>query len=296
MKRFFLSAVLSLYICASAFAAYPYDSICQVISGRSGGSATLVAVSDTHALLLTCQHVVHKAGNNVYIHFTSTGEKLHGIVVEVGKNGFDIALVLCPRPKGLRPVPVTLPNWRDTGCITNAGYPGLTGTLEWQTGELRSLGTDVMTYTCRPIPGMSGGATFDQYGNLVGVITRYARRFGQSSSGPDMINFLSKYVQETKPSSFKSSFPSYQDPVPAGPPETLIITPEPYAEWLPFIWEKYNIQPPLEEIRPLLEEKSKKESTTVPLAIAATLEVHIEHDHKRVRKKTRRRRVFRRWR
>jgi len=65
---------------------------------------------------------------------------------------------------------------------------------------------------------------------------------------------------------------------------------------LPFIWEKYNIQPPLEEIRPLLEEKSKKESTTVPLAIAATLEVHIEHDHKRVRKKTRRRRVFRRWR
>lgn len=109
LRRLFLSIVLLVSCTATVIAAYPYDSICEILveSGRgySGGSATLIALSDDQALLLTCQHVAERAGKTVKINWAATGETMTGKVIRVAPNGLDAALIVCPRPEGLRAVP-----------------------------------------------------------------------------------------------------------------------------------------------------------------------------------------------
>lgn len=195
---------LVLIVPSFADAAYPYDSIAEILFDRgdefneyNGGSASLIAVSDTEALLLTCSHVAEEVGGEIRVHWAATGEMSVGRVVATGGRQ-DIALCICPRPKGLYPIPLTLAGLYSSGRITNAGFPGLTGTLEWQTGELTAVRDSTIVYDCRPIPGMSGGVTFDQYGNQIGVIIQYGARGGVSSSGPDMFLFVRGYLQEHK--------------------------------------------------------------------------------------------------
>ena len=199
LRALFLTFVLFCPI--SSWAAYPYSSVAEILvevgNGYNGGSATLVAVSKSHALLLTAQHVVVRKGKTVHIRWPETQEQLVGEVVRIGQ-GQDIALIMCPRPKNLYPVPVILPVIRESGPITNAGFPGSEGVLKWQQGEIISLSDTVLTYTCKPISGMSGGATFDKYGNLIGVITHYSLRGGGSASGVKMMEFLRRNYASTE--------------------------------------------------------------------------------------------------
>lgn len=282
MKRFLLGIVLTLCVCCNLFAAYPYDSIAKIVVGKSGGSATLVAVTDSEALLLTAAHVAMRVGNNVRVVWPS-GDRSTGKVIELGKYKYDIAMVLCPRPKGLRPVPITLPNSLSTGRITNIGYPGNLG-LEWQTGELYGISRGQITYSCRPIPGMSGGATLDQYGNLIGVITRYGPRSGESSSGTDMMNFVSRYMKSAQAKTWETQAASFSEPVAKGKSEQEILAPDDWESYILYIGLVYNVHPFEPEPEPLPEVKEKEPT----LSLAAKTPIRTN------RKKCRRTRVRRR--
>ncbi len=199
-----LLTFLILVVGSNSFAAYPYDSVSEVVVPNArfipgvghikanAGSATLIAVSTDQALLLSCKHVAIEAGKEVRVYWPATGEKSVGEVLLVGEHQ-DIAMCICPRPKGLRPIPIRAPRVGST--ITNAGYPGAHSILEWQRGRVSSIGKSRMQYSCKPRPGMSGGATFDEYGNQVGVIIEYWPWGGVSASGPDMLKFVGRFIK-----------------------------------------------------------------------------------------------------
>jgi len=284
MKQVSLAIVLLLCSCAGAFAAYPYDSICEIRIGRSGGSGTLIAVSETQALVLTCQHVAERPGMTVRINWAATGEQSEGKVLAIGANRLDIAVVICPRPTGLLPVPVTIPSWVSTKKIINAGFPGLTGTLEWQTGKVVGIDSEEIRYSCRPIPGMSGGATLDQNGNLVGVITRYGPRYGLSTSGTDMMIFVARFMKTTTIKTWKTGIIDYSDVAPDGPEATNIKAPDDWHQFQWFVWEEYT--------KPFRESLEPKEQTpdvpdvVVPEDEPTLLPATLEEPEKHVRKPT----------
>ena len=286
MKRFLLVLAIFFSAYTGTFAAYPYDSVCEILvkarQGYNGGSASLVAVSETQALLLTCEHVCEEAGKEVKILWPATGEKMVGRVLKVGR-GLDIAICICPRPKDLRPIPVAYPNIITSGVITNAGFPGVTGTLEWQQGKLQGIDYDQIYYSCRPIPGMSGGATFDQYGNIIGVIVAYGREHGFSTSGKAMAIFLADYMINHKVVDWSPG--KVQEEVLLDPPpaEDMIRAPKDYEEFHKIMEEDYEIkQQPIPQLDTAADDTELKK--------AATLEVR----EKRVRKSATGRRSFRR--
>lgn len=244
MRQLFL--VLTFWLSSAVlFAAYPYDSICEIRVKGSGGSATLIAVSEKNALLLTCKHVALRAGNKVKVYWPATGEKSDGRVLKVGRRGFDIAICICPRPKGLLPVPVTGPSRTKSGRVTNAGYPGLDGTLGWQTGKITNISPSQITVTCRPVPGMSGGATFDQRGNLIGIIIKYGRRSGYSTSGTDMLYFVSQFMTSAKTVNVWMVGTRHNTgKIPVALKKTKVVAPADWDEFLVYIWVRY-IEPPL---------------------------------------------------
>ncbi len=246
MRHSVLALIAFLLLHTSAFAAYPYDSVCQImVKARSGfyngGSASLVAVSDKQALLLTCGHVCVTSGSEVRILWPGTGEEMVGRVLKVGK-GLDIAICICPRPKGLRPIPVAYPNVITSGVITNAGFPGVTGTLEWQQGKLLGINYSDIYYSCRPIPGMSGGCTFDQYGNQIGVIVAYGRDRGFSTSGKGMANFLADYMINHKVKQWSTGKVQEKEKLPPLPAESMIRAPKDYAEFQKILKEDYGVK------------------------------------------------------
>lgn len=221
-------------------AAFPYSSVCEILvesgNGYAGGSATLIAVSEDQALLLTCEHVALEAGKEVKINWASLGQLSTGKVLLVGV-GQDIAMCICPRPPGLRPVAVKAPVLG--GVIVNAGFPGITGTLEWQVGTVTEITETEVTYTCRPIPGMSGGATFDSHGNLVGVITHYGWDSGGSASGSKMIEFVNKFMATTDVQ-WCQGVEEVDTAIEVAPAEDKINAPEPYFEFVEFIYTEYT--------------------------------------------------------
>lgn len=246
LRSLFLSIALIVASAATALAAYPYDSICEILvpeaSGYSGGSATLIAVSDTQALLLTAQHVVSRPGKSVKISWPATGAHSKGKVIRIAPNGLDAALILCPRPDGLRPVPVAPIDPCKSEYIVNAGFPGITGTLEWQAGKVTDLTKVDLRYSCRPIPGMSGGCTFDQYGNLVGIIQYYSREGGGSTSGVAMLTFLRDYILENTVA-WEADYPQRETFLEQGTPESQIVAPSAWNEFIVYLYEEYETGP-----------------------------------------------------
>lgn len=242
IKRFILALFL-IIPSTLLFAGYPYDSVCEIRVDRGGGSATLIAVSDDKALLLTCQHVAERVGDKVKVNWAATGEEGAGAVVAIGEKGLDIALCVVPRPLGLLPVPVTMPSRTKSGPITNIGFPGMTGVLGWQRGEIISISSDELRYDCRPIPGMSGGATLDQYGNVIGVITRYGRSWGLSTSGTDMMYFLRNYAQTHAEAGWVMDAPETTLQLSAAAPAEQVVVPEDWDEFEMYIFWEYLLPP-----------------------------------------------------
>ena len=137
------------------------------------GSGTIIVVSETQVLVLSCKHVIRRPGRYVKAYWPNVpgGFTSYGWSIDVGGTQ-DIAAFITQRPPGVRPVRVQLPRI-DSGPFTNVGFPSGGAGLEWQQGKFGSLSHSEFYYTvARPVPGMSGGATFDRFGNLVGVIVR----------------------------------------------------------------------------------------------------------------------------
>jgi len=274
----YLATIALLLLPTNLLAAYPYDSVAEVLveSGNhyNGGSATLIAVSGDQALILSCKHVAEEAGRDIEVHWAATGEQSKGKVLLVGEDQ-DIAMCICPRPKGIRPVPVTSAGVGQ--YIVNAGFPGLTGTLEWQQGKILTTGVSEMTYTCRPIPGMSGGATFDRYGNQVGVIIAYSLDCGISSAGDDMRSFINHFVQT---SDVTWQFPALgKELITCGPASQDVNAPEDFAEFLNFLYDRYVGPDAIPSTSPLLDGKfdeCKPEGCRIGVGTTADLSLTVE--------------------
>ena len=193
-----LLTVLFCLIASVSLAAYPYDAVCDITVGRTGGSGTIIAVSETQALVLSCKHVIRRPGRYVKAYWPNVpgGFTSYGWSIDVGGTQ-DIAAFITQRPPGVRPVRVQLPRI-DSGPFTNVGFPSGGAGLEWQQGKFGSLSHSEFYYTvARPVPGMSGGATFDRFGNLVGVIVRYGNSGGVSTSGSEMMEFVDRFRRKS---------------------------------------------------------------------------------------------------
>jgi len=137
-----------------------------------GGSGTLVGVAGDAALVLTCRHVTEREGYACEL-FWRNGEKTNGWVASVPApvqgNEFsnDLALVICERPKGVKPVPVVKFN-PDDGPFYSIGY---------RRGELlmavsrtaKEPGDGLIRMSAPILPGLSGGLTCNRFGQQVGV-------------------------------------------------------------------------------------------------------------------------------
>ena len=172
---------------------YPYSSVGTVAVPSLGwyGSGTLIErLPDGRCLVLTNQHVVKEAGRKVKLHFPAAGDTVQGVVVAADAR-IDAALVLCGPLPDTYPVKVALPQKSDYGYV-NVGFPSYGREHpEIQAGRLRSVYSDAeFTYWARPFPGMSGGATFNSRGELVGVVRAYTPEYGISVGGPDLLRFI----------------------------------------------------------------------------------------------------------
>jgi hypothetical protein len=208
----------------------------------NGGSATLIAVSETQGLLLTCQHVVLAKDKEVFIRYRN-GTKSRGKVYSLAPNGLDAALVICPRPEGINPVPVVQPSSNSGQTIINCGYPGNDHVLRWQRGTTTSQNSVELRYDVRPIPGMSGGATFDEYGNLIAVVQFYNRRGGGSTGGSGLRSYLAAFIKSNAKVAWGG---------PPGPNESefelvaegsMQDAPDEFSDWALWTWNEFETGP-----------------------------------------------------
>ena len=246
LYRIFLTLCLALVPLNGIQAAHPYDSVAEIAVKKgtrfNGGSATLIAVSETQGLLLTCQHVVLTKDREVWIRFR--GElRCKGKVYSLAPNGLDAALVICPRPEGIQPVPVVALDPAVGRTIVNAGYPGDDHVLRWQSGTTTSESDTTLRYNVRPIPGMSGGPTFDEYGNLVAVVQFYNRKGGGSTGGRALRAYLADFIKKNAKVAWGG---------PANPSETkfelvaegsMEDAPEEFSDWAAWAWDEFRTGP-----------------------------------------------------
>lgn len=196
IKRFLFALLLST-ICAPALAEYPWDSVCKVsvalrANAYNGGSGTLIAVDETSALVLTVKHVAERVGLPTVCNWN--GVRCEGTVLAVSPNA-DLALLRVKRPAGVRPVPVAAAA-PDTGPFVMAGYPGYDREhLRWQQGTYVDHDSITLVVTCRPEPGMSGGATFNRYGQVVGAVSAYGPANGYAGDGSALRALVAPYLK-----------------------------------------------------------------------------------------------------
>ncbi len=259
LYRILLTLCLTLVPLNGIQAAHPYDSVAEIAvkkGGRfNGGSATLIAVSPTQALLLTCQHVVLKKDKEVYIRYRN-GTKSRGTVYSLAPNGLDAALVICPRPEGIAPVPVVAPGSNSGQIIVNCGYPGNDHVLRWQKGKTTGQDSTTLRFDVRPIPGMSGGATFDEYGNLVAVVQFYNRRGGGSTGGTALRAYLAAFIKANVDVAWGG---------PQEPSDTMLVrveegnmddAPDEFSEWSLWTWNEFETGP-IKEFLNMIKDPAK---------------------------------------
>lgn len=272
-----LALCLVLSLLYNAFGAYPYDSVAEIAVPQgarfNGGSATLIAVNETQALLLTCQHVVLTKDRTVKVHWLD-GRKTEGKVFSLAPNGLDAALVICPRPEGLVPVPVRQLKRGVGQIIVNAGYPGNDHVLRWQKGITTKQTDTTLRYNVRPIPGMSGGPTFDQYGNLVAVVQFYNRGGGGSTGGIALLKYLAAFMTIQEKAAWHGPTDAEERSLAEGDPDgSLDDLPEEFSAWAEMIYLKFDCGPVKEFLKFLEDPDSfslspKKYTAKVPTLAA----------------------------
>lgn len=157
-----------LLLATVANAAHPYDSVCRVLTRTSGGSGTLIYNEPgKYALVLGAKHVSPDRGE--WVSCTWGDTTCEGIAWKVHPMA-DICVMMVASPPGLRPVQAALPS-PATGPFVAAGFPSYSrGKLHYQVGNFKDRDTYTLYTTKAPWSGMSGGACFDRYGRIVGVV------------------------------------------------------------------------------------------------------------------------------
>lgn len=183
----------------------PYTALVEIgMPGNQGfGSGTLIAkqkVGNEYAgIILSARHVALQEGSVVTINWLSDGgiktmgrtwKLIHG-------DGYatDMSLICCEVPAGVQPVKVVKFNPAN-GPFLSAGYrDGLlrVGGPYHNVTKTKSDSLYVDSPLCH---GMSGGALFDRYGNVVGiVIASDTKSWGIFSDG----QYLERLLSDTVP-------------------------------------------------------------------------------------------------
>lgn len=193
----FRCAVLLLVFSSVSAAADPYwplRSVCEIRVQHKfsswTGSGTLVAKRGDVGLVLSCRHVNQTVGENVQTVWHGAGgyESVARVVFvhpPDGESSFDtdIALLVTQVPPSLHPVAVA-PFDANSSRWISAGYRERTLRLSVATSAWRR-GNRV--FSSSPfIEGMSGGATFNSKGQLVGVVVASTSTTGISSDGENL--------------------------------------------------------------------------------------------------------------
>lgn len=189
-----------LFLCCTAShscAAWPSQLYAVVEIGCPGwtGSGTVVATTESKCLVLSCRHVSDHVGMAVTVKFAYLETAIPGKVVYVLRGSdytTDLALIVCPRPR--QAVPVKVAKFDP--------HNGPWFSVGWRDGKLRlATATEaheevggIIESNVPFVQGMSGGATFDRYGRLVGVVVASDfKSVGISSDGPQLRALLRKY-------------------------------------------------------------------------------------------------------
>lgn len=154
----------------------PYRSLCMIRTSSGQGSGTLIAKGqDGRGVILTCRHVASKIGDDVLVSFlwAGGGETCSGAVVRVVKGrGFDtdLAIVLVDQvPAGIEPRRVVRLD-KTKGPWIAAGFRGGVMRVTHPILTLLEHPNGLVTVPAPFVGGMSGGALFDKYGNVVAVV------------------------------------------------------------------------------------------------------------------------------
>jgi Trypsin-like peptidase domain len=154
----------------------PYRAVCQIDMQISGicvtqGSGTLIAVSGTEGLVLSCRHVAECKGDKALVRWLGdSGTTTAGRVISVvpgGSYNNDLALLVATVPAGVLPKRIAKfdPDngpWRCVGYRRGVLYE----CIAYEASESEGL----ITFNAAPIGGMSGGCMLDADGCVVGVV------------------------------------------------------------------------------------------------------------------------------
>lgn len=176
---------------------HPWSGACKVkvilrAGFASGGSGTLIGVTEKEALVLTVSHVAERVGQTAICQFGNV--EVRGYVLATHPTA-DLALIVVQRPAGIQPVPVTHATSK-TGPYYLAGFPGYDrNTLRYQRGDYVEHDDDTLTVTCKPEKGMSGGPAYDRYGRVVGAISAYGIKYGYVGDGDALRDLVRPYLR-----------------------------------------------------------------------------------------------------
>lgn len=142
-------------------------SVVFISRGDSFGSGFFVAPGQ----ILTNAHVVGKNDRvKVILH---DGRTVDGLVLELGKDDLDLALVEVPISE-VRPLPLASSSLRIGGWVAsvNHGYGGIWTFTTGMVSNIYPSNDRPVFQTQIPLnPGSSGGPVFDHQGRVLGVVT-----------------------------------------------------------------------------------------------------------------------------
>lgn len=191
-------ALFAANVFADGFA--PYRAVCEIRTGNSQGSGTLIAVSDDKALVLSCRHVCEKEGDIVQVRWPAAGNQTSlGVVLKVIKGeGFDTdqAVVMCGRPVGIEPRKYSKFN-PDDGPFIMVGYRD--NVMRAQVGSVTEAG-ELLIMMKPAVGGMSGGPLYNSRGEICGIVVASDRAtISYCSNGKVLTALIQEF--KTKPTS-----------------------------------------------------------------------------------------------
>ena len=148
----------------------PYRSVAEIRMPRWTGSGTLVATSGGKGLVLSCRHVNPRVGMRARVRWLGVGAETIGVVVKVVRGrgfGTDLALLVTDIPGGVLPRTVAAFDPQN-GPWRSVGYRD--SRLLEATAERVDVRGNLLYLNSPYLGGMSGGPTFDRFGQVVAVV------------------------------------------------------------------------------------------------------------------------------
>lgn len=179
----------------------PYTAIMEITipGGQGYGTGTVVAKQGDTGLILTASHVALQPGDSVGLNWLSVaGQKTTGVTVKtMGGDTYatDMALIVGKVPAGIQPVKVVKFNPAN-GPFVAAGYRDRLLRVGGPYAVVKKTQADSLAIDSPLVHGQSGGALFDHYGNLTGVIIASdCKTWAICSDGAYLERLLSEYMQ-----------------------------------------------------------------------------------------------------